>query len=162
MTIQICWIILAACPSGRRRAWWQKSGFPLVGKEDADRLLARDYRENSCVAFLHQERVGVLILRFSKLNSPAHRLPLSTLQATSRDVPCKTEGQDGVAVSLLVGLFHSLQHAGLARRTRINAIRAGRSEQHFRQRDWTTFSTEVNAEGTPKVASFSSILRIRP
>src|SRR6202795_954401 len=27
------------------------------------------------VAFLHQERVGVLILRFSKLNSPAHRYP---------------------------------------------------------------------------------------
>jgi hypothetical protein len=30
---------------------------------------------NSRVAFLHQERVGVLILRFSKLNSPAHRYP---------------------------------------------------------------------------------------
>src|ERR1039457_7173315 len=29
----------------------------------------------SHVAFLHQERVGVLILRFSKLNSPAHRYP---------------------------------------------------------------------------------------
>src|SRR6266436_3250592 len=29
----------------------------------------------SRVAFLHQERVGVLILRFSKLNSPAHRYP---------------------------------------------------------------------------------------
>src|SRR6202522_2571002 len=26
-------------------------------------------------AFLHQERVGILILRFSKLNSPAHRYP---------------------------------------------------------------------------------------
>ena len=30
---------------------------------------------NSRVAFLHQERVGVLVLRFSKLNSPAHRYP---------------------------------------------------------------------------------------
>src|SRR5580693_2247923 len=29
----------------------------------------------SRVAFLHQERVGVLVLRFSKLNSPAHRCP---------------------------------------------------------------------------------------
>ena len=29
----------------------------------------------SRVAFLHPERVGVLILRFSKLNSPAHRYP---------------------------------------------------------------------------------------
>jgi hypothetical protein len=40
-----------------------------------DRLLARDYLRNSRVAFLHQERVGVLILRFSKLNSPARRYP---------------------------------------------------------------------------------------
>jgi hypothetical protein len=48
-------------------------------------------------------------------------LPLSTLQATSRDATCKTEGQDGVAVSFLVGLFHSLQHAGLSRRTLIYA-----------------------------------------
>jgi hypothetical protein len=29
----------------------------------------------SRVAFPHQERVGVLVLRFSKLNSPAHRYP---------------------------------------------------------------------------------------
>ena len=50
-------------------------------------------------------------------------MPLSTLQATSRDVSCKTEGQDGVAVSFLVGLFHSLQHAGLTRRSLINADR---------------------------------------
>ena len=48
-------------------------------------------------------------------------MPLSTLRATPRDVACKTEGQDGVAVSFLVGLFHSLQHAGLSRRTLINA-----------------------------------------
>jgi len=46
-------------------------------------------------------------------------MPLSTLQATSHDAACKTEGQDGVAVSFLVGLFHSLQHAGLSRRTLI-------------------------------------------
>ena len=38
-----------------------------------------------------------------------------------RDVARKTEGQDGVADSFLVGLFHSLQHAGLSRRTLINA-----------------------------------------
>src|SRR5580692_190185 len=42
-------------------------------------------------------------------------IPLSTLQATSRDVSRKTQGQDGVAVSFLVGLFHSLPHAGLSR-----------------------------------------------
>jgi hypothetical protein len=59
----------------------------------------------------YQERVGVLVLRFSKLNSPAHRYPLPTLRVTPRDASRKTEGQDGVAVSFLVGLFHSLQHA---------------------------------------------------
>src|SRR5580700_5341725 len=53
---------------------------------------------------------------------PGPPIPLSTLQATSRDVTRKTEGQDGVAVSFLVGLFHSLQHAGLSRRTPINAV----------------------------------------
>jgi hypothetical protein len=49
-------------------------------------------------------------------------MPLSTLQATSRDATCKTEGQDGVAVSFLVGLFHSIQHAGLTRRSLIDAF----------------------------------------
>jgi hypothetical protein len=44
---------------------------------------------------------------------------------TPRDVARKTEGQDGVAVSFLVGLFHSLQHAGLSRRTLINAAVTG-------------------------------------
>src|ERR1700741_2902231 len=77
---------------------------------------------NSRVAFLHQERVGVLILRFSKLNSPAHRYPCLRFGRHLGDVTCKTEGQDGVAVSFLVRLFHSLQHAGLARRSLINAL----------------------------------------
>src|SRR5271156_3287719 len=52
---------------------------------------------------------------------PGPPIPLSTLRVTPRDVARKTEGQDGVAVSFLVGLFHSLQHAGLSRRTLINA-----------------------------------------
>src|SRR5215469_8542005 len=47
-------------------------------------------------------------------------MPLSTLQATPCGATCKTEGQDGVAVSFPVGLFHSLQHAGLTRRSLIN------------------------------------------
>src|SRR5580704_18594269 len=47
---------------------------------------------------------------------PGPPIPLSTLQVTTHDATYKTEGQDGVAVSFLVGLFHSLQHAGLTRR----------------------------------------------
>src|SRR5882724_94532 len=59
---------------------------------------------------------------FFEVQSPGPPIPLSTLRATPRDVTCKTEGQDGVAVSFLVGLFHSLQHAGLTRRTLVNAL----------------------------------------
>jgi hypothetical protein len=40
-----------------------------------DRLLARVYRETAVLPSSNQERVGVLVLRFSKLNSPAHRYP---------------------------------------------------------------------------------------
>jgi len=38
-----------------------------------DRLLARDYRVTAVLPSSNQERVGVLVLRFSKFNSPAHR-----------------------------------------------------------------------------------------
>ena len=44
-------------------------------------------------------------------------MPLSTLQATPHDETCKTQGQDGVALSFPAGLFHPLQHTGLARRS---------------------------------------------
>jgi hypothetical protein len=36
---------------------------------------------------------------------------------TPHDVTCKTRGQDGIAYSFPVGLFHPLQHAGLSRRS---------------------------------------------
>src|SRR5215469_15746723 len=53
-----------------------------------------------------------LFLDVPKLNHPAHRCLRPTLHGTPRDVPCKTRGQDGVAVSFPVGLLHPLQHAG--------------------------------------------------
>ena len=59
---------------------------------------------------------------FFETQSPGPPIPLSTLQAIPRDVACKTRGQDGFAISFPVGLFHSLQHAGLSRRTLINAV----------------------------------------
>ena len=40
-----------------------------------DQLLARDYRETVVMPSSNQERVGALVLRFSKLNRPAHRYP---------------------------------------------------------------------------------------
>jgi hypothetical protein len=44
-------------------------------------------------------------------------MPLSMLRLKPRGVTRKTQGQDGVAFSFPVGLFHPLQHAGLSRRT---------------------------------------------
>src|SRR5712692_6780153 len=60
--------------------------------------------------------VGILIYGLFAAQSPRPPMPLSTLQDTSRDVPCKTRGQNGFATSFPVGLLHPLQHAGLARR----------------------------------------------
>jgi hypothetical protein len=40
-----------------------------------DRQSTRDYRDTAVLPSSNQERVGVLVLRFSKLNSPAHRYP---------------------------------------------------------------------------------------
>ena len=44
-------------------------------------------------------------------------MPLSMLRLKPRGVTRKTQGQDGVAFSFPVGLFHPLQHAGVSRRT---------------------------------------------
>src|ERR1700730_18483501 len=61
--------------------------------------------------------VGILIYGLFAAQSPRPPMPLSTLQETPRDVPCKTRGQDGFATSFPVGLLRPLQHAGLARRS---------------------------------------------
>src|SRR5271168_1280582 len=61
--------------------------------------------------------VGILIFGLFAAQSPRPPMPLSTLQETPRDVPCKTRGQDGFATSFPVGLLHPLQHAGLSRRS---------------------------------------------
>jgi hypothetical protein len=44
--------------------------------------------------------------------SPGPLIPLSTLRLAPRGARRKTQGQDGVAFSFVVGLFHSQQHAG--------------------------------------------------
>jgi hypothetical protein len=61
------------------------------------------------------------VFAFFEAQSSGPPMPPSPLQATSRNAFCKTEGQDGVAVSFLAGLFHSLQYAGLLRRSLMNA-----------------------------------------
>src|SRR5258706_1211469 len=64
-----------------------------------------------------RNEVGVLIYGLFAAQSPRPPMPLSTLQETSHDVPCKTRSQDGFATSFPVGLLHPLQHAGLSRRS---------------------------------------------
>src|SRR5262245_56782154 len=66
--------------------------------------------------------VGILIHRFFEAQWSGPQIPLSTLQATPHDAACKTRGQDGVAASFPLGLFHPLQHAGLPRRTPTNRL----------------------------------------
>src|SRR5712664_2614863 len=78
------------------------------------------YRDAAVLPSSNQERVGVLVLRFSKLNSPAHRYPCLRFKRHLAMPPARLRAKM-VSLLLLVGLFHSLQHAGLSRRTLINA-----------------------------------------
>ena len=48
---------------------------------------------NSPGAFRHRERVGVLVLRFSKLHSPAHRYPCLRFQRYLVVAPARLEAQ---------------------------------------------------------------------
>jgi len=59
---------------------------------------------------------------------PVHSppVPLFTLRRTPRGVQRKTRGR-AVRYSFLVGLFHSLIHAGLARRTALAIYHSSRS-----------------------------------
>src|SRR5580700_4412906 len=70
----------ASFPCGPRRS----RGLPVLVHVVSQRARGLRLRRTDCsltfiannrVAFLHQERVGVLFSRFSKLNSPAHRYP---------------------------------------------------------------------------------------
>src|SRR5271170_2935619 len=66
------------------------------------------------VAFRQCKSVSVLIASF-RSSIPSPPVPLFTLRHTSRGVQRKTRGRV-VRYSFLVGLLHSLLHAGLARR----------------------------------------------
>ncbi len=83
-----------------------------------DRLLARVYRESAVVPSSISERVGVLVLRFSKLVARPTGTSCSTLQEViSRCRSCTDSGPRWIRCSFLVRLFHSLQHAGLTGRS---------------------------------------------
>jgi hypothetical protein len=67
------------------------------------------------MAFRQCKSVSVLIASF-RSSIPSPPVPLFTLRRTPRGVQRKTRGR-AVRYSFLVGLFHSLLHAGLSRRT---------------------------------------------
>src|SRR5262245_57639237 len=71
----------------------------------------------SCCLPPYRNGVGILIHRFSKLNSPAHQYPCLRFNRHLTMPPARLEARMGSLLSFPVGLFHPLQHAGLARRT---------------------------------------------
>src|SRR5271154_3806910 len=78
--------------------------------------LARDSRYRPCHAAFHQVKsVGALIASF-RSSIPSPPVPLFTLRRAPHGAQRKTRGRV-VRYSFLVGLFHSLLHAGLSRRT---------------------------------------------
>src|SRR5690242_19492935 len=69
------------------------------------------------IAFSVGDGIGASEGILFEAQSPGPPMPLSTLQRRSRDLPRKTQGQDGFACSFPVGLFHPLQHAGCSETT---------------------------------------------
>src|ERR1700746_4103420 len=86
------------------------------------------------IAFRQCKSVSILIASF-RSSIPSPPVPLFTLRRTPRGVQRKTRGR-AVRYSFLVGLFHSLLHAGLARRTAKAICRQLRSDiDYFRVAD---------------------------
>src|SRR5258708_2308334 len=78
--------------------------------------LTRDSRYRPRHVAFHQiKSVGVLIASF-RSSIPSPPVPLFTLRRAPHDAQRKTRGRV-VRYSFLVGLLHSLLHAGLSRRT---------------------------------------------
>jgi hypothetical protein len=123
----------ASFPFGPRRS----RGLPVLVHVVSQRARVLRLRRTDCsLAIIAKQpcclppirRESASWFAFFEVQSPGPPIPLSMLRATPRDVSRKTEGQDGVAVSFLVGLFHSLHHAGLTRRSLINAHQPERCE----------------------------------
>ena len=76
----------------------------------------RDSRYRTChIAFHQVKSVGALIASF-RSSIPSPPVPLFTLRRAPHGAQRKTRGR-AVRYSFVVGLFHSLLHAGLPRRT---------------------------------------------
>jgi hypothetical protein len=88
----------------------------LLTLQSTARLCSND----SPVAFLQCKSASVLIASF-RSSIPSPPVPLFTLRRTPRDAHRKTRGRV-VRYSFLVGLLHSLLHAGLARRTTLAIV----------------------------------------
>ena len=85
------------------------------------------------VAFRPCKSVSVLIASF-RSSIPSPPVPLFTLRAAPHDAVRKTRGR-AVRYSFLAGLFHSLLHAGLARRTTLAIWRSLNSGDWLKSQD---------------------------
>src|ERR1017187_3233989 len=74
------------------------------------------YRRDSVLPSPSDDRVGDLSSWFSKLNTLPVAVPVYASDRTSRCAP-QDPGSGWIRCSFPVGLFHSLLHAGLSRRT---------------------------------------------
>src|SRR5713226_6718308 len=104
----------------------------------------------SCCLPPTRNGVGILIYGLFAAQLPRPPMPLSTLQETPHDVPCKTRGQDGFATSFPVGLLHPLQHAGLSRRTP-GCPSLGHNSEHSSLIRSAAFRYSVNPRSAVKV-----------
>ena len=89
---------------------------------------ARDLRRNNVLPSPSDDRVGDLSSWFSKLYTLPVAAPVYASDRTSRCAP-QNSGSGWIRCSFPVGLFHSLLHAGLSRRTACPTLRV---EERFR------------------------------
>ena len=95
--------------------------WPSQAGLDPDRPVAGDVSQPAVLPSSSEIEFSAPIRVFrSSIARPTDTL--SRLRLTPRDARRKTRGQDGFAPSFLVGFFHSLKHAGLARRTSGNPV----------------------------------------
>ena len=74
-----------------------------------------------------RNRVGIPLHRFSKLNSPTHQYLYLRLKRQLAMPPARLKARMESLFSFPVGLFHPLQHPGLARQLVASGARGARS-----------------------------------
>src|SRR6266851_7271162 len=121
----------------------------LVGSRRLRGLPVLVHVASTHVAFRQCKSVSVLIASF-RSSIPSPPVPLFTLRRTPRGVQRKTRGR-AVRYSFLVGLLHSLLHAGLSRRTALAILHHSRirlsSQKAFPKHFAPEYGNQIDGEG---------------